>query len=73
MCEIPKIPKIHYYNRDNMEIIQNEVVWNQNTGGGFSLCSEFRYHSENFTMVAKFRYHSENTRHSENSNFRYAQ
>ena len=73
MCEIPKIPKIHDYNRDKMGIIQNEVVWNQNTGGGFSLCSEFRYHSENFAMIAKFRYHSENTRHSENSNFFYAQ
>ena len=48
MCEIPKIPKIHDYNRDKMGIIQNEVVWNQNTGGGFSLCSEFCYHSENF-------------------------
>ena len=46
MCEIPKIPKIHDYNRDKMGIIQNKVIWNQNTGGGFSLCSEFRYHSE---------------------------
>ena len=73
MCEKPKIPKIHDYNRHKMGIIQNEVVWNQNTGGGFSLCSEFRYHSENFSMIAKFRYHSENTRHRENSNFRYAQ
>ena len=56
-----------------MGIIQNEVVWNQNTGGEISLCSEFRYHSENFAMIAKFRYDSENTRHSENSNFCYAQ
>ena len=80
MCEIPKIPKIHDYNRDKMGIIQNEVIWNQNKGGGgggggrggFSLCSEFRYHSENFAMIAKFRYHRENTRHSENSNFCYA-
>ena len=54
MCEIPKIPKIHDYNRDKMGIIQNEVVWNQNIGGGFSLCSEFCYHSENFAMIAKF-------------------
>ena len=46
MCEIPKIPKTYDYNRDKMGIIQNEVVWNQNTGGGFSLCSEFRYDSE---------------------------
>ena len=53
MCEIPKIPKIYDYNRDKMEITQNEVVWNQNIGGQISLCSEFRYHSEN-------------TRHSEN-------
>ena len=52
MCEIPKIPKIYDYNRDKMRIIQNEVVWNQNTGGGISLCSEFRYHSENFSMIA---------------------
>ena len=58
MCEIPKIPKIHDYNRDKMGIIQNEVVRNQNTGGGFLLYSEFRYHSENFAMIAKFRYHS---------------
>ena len=60
MCEKPKIPKIHDYNREKMGIVQNEVVWKQNTGGGFLLCSEFHYHSEN-------------TRHSENSNFRYAQ
>ena len=73
MCEIPKIPKTYDYNRDKMGIIQNEVVWNQNTGEEISLCSEFRYHSENFAMIAKFRYHSENTRHSENSNFCYAQ
>ena len=72
MCE-PKIPRIHDYNRDKMGIIQNDVVWNQNTGGGFSLCSEFLYRSENFAMIAKFRYHSENTRHRENSNFRYTQ
>ena len=73
MCEIPKIPKTYDYNRDKMGIIQNQVVWNQNTGGEISLCSEFRYHRENFAMIAKFRYHSENTRHSENSNFLYAQ
>ena len=73
MCEIPKIPKTYEYNWDKMGIIQNEVVWNQNTGEGFSLCSEFRYHSENFTMIAKFRNHRENIRHSENLNFRYAQ
>ena len=73
MCEIPKIPKTYDYNRDKMGIIQNEVVWNQNTGEEISLCCEFRYHSENFAMIAKFRYHSENTRHRENSNFLYAQ
>ena len=72
MYEIQKIPKIYDYNRDKMGIIQNEVVWNQNTGGRILLCSEFRYHSENFSMIEKFRYHSENTRHSENPNFRYA-
>ena len=60
-----------------MGIIQNEVVWNQKHRGMILLCSEFRYHSENFAMIAKFRYHSENTRHSEiqifamHSNFRY--
>ena len=43
MCEIPKIPKIYDYNRDKMGITQNEVVWNQNTGGEISLCSEFLY------------------------------
>ena len=55
MCEIQKIPKTYDYNRDKMGIIQNEVVWNQNTGGGFSLCSEFRYHSENFAIIAKIQ------------------
>ena len=58
MCEIPKIPKIYDYNGDKMGIIQNEVVWNKNTGGGGG---------------GEFRYHSKNTRHRENSNFRYAQ
>ena len=66
MCEIPKTPKIYDYNRDKMGIIQNKVVWNQNTGGGISLCSEFRNHSENFAMIAKFRYDSEKNVHSEN-------
>ena len=58
MCEIQKIPKIHDYNRDKMGIIQNEVVWNQNTGAGiakFSLwlrnfynpCEIFAMHREN--------------------------
>ena len=73
MCEIPTIPKTYDYNRDKMGIIQKEVVWNHNTRGEISLCSEFRYHRKNFAMIAKLRYHSENTRHSENSNFRYAQ
>ena len=67
MCEIPKTPKIYDYNRDKMGIIQNEVVWNQNTGGGISLCSEFRYHSEIqgiekiqiFAMHSNFRYDRE--------------
>ena len=66
MCEIPKIPKTYDYNRDKMGIIQNEVVWNQNTR------EDFRY-AVNFAIIAKFRYHSENTRQRENSNFRYAQ
>ena len=52
-----------------MVINQNVVVWNQKHqkhrgGGGFSLCSEFRYHSENarhseiqiFVMHSNFRY-----------------
>ena len=55
MCEIPKIPKTYDYNKDKMRIIQNEVVWNQNTGGGISLCSEFCYHSENFAIIAKIQ------------------
>ena len=67
MCEIPKIPKIYDYNGDKMGITQNEVVWIKNRGGQISLCIV------NFAIIAKFRYHSENTRHSENSNFRYAQ
>ena len=67
MCEIPKIPNIYDYNGDKMGIIQNEVVWIKIKGGQISLCIV------NFAMIAKFRYHSENVRHSENSNFRYAQ
>ena len=67
MWEIQKIPKIYDYNRDKMGITQNEVVLIKNTGGQISLCIV------NFAMIAKFRYHRENTRHSENSNFRYAQ
>ena len=67
MCEIPKIPKIYDYNRDKMGIKQNKVVWIKNRGGQISLCIV------NFAIIAKFRYHSENVRHSENSNFRYAQ
>ena len=66
MCEKQKIPKTCDYNREKMGIIQNEVVRNQNTGGGHSLCSEVCYRSENFAMIVKFCYHSENTRHSEN-------
>ena len=67
MCEIPKIPKIYDYNGDKMGITQNEVVWIKKRGGQISLCIV------NFAMIEKFRYHSENTRHSENSNFLYAQ
>ena len=29
MCEMTKIPKIHGYNRDQVVVIKNEVVWNQ--------------------------------------------
>ena len=70
MCEKPKIPKIHDYNRDKMGIIQNEVVWNQNTGGGFSLCSD-RYHSENFAMIAKIQGIAKIQIFAMHSNFRY--
>ena len=48
MCEIPKIPKIHDYNRDKMGIKQNEVIWNQNTG------DDFRY-AVNFAIIAKIQ------------------
>ena len=47
MCEIPKIPKIHDYNRDKMVINQNEVVLNQkhqkHRGRNFAMHSDFRY------------------------------
>ena len=39
-----------------MVINQNVVVWNQKHQkhkGRISLCSEFRYHSENFAIIAK--------------------
>ena len=49
MCEIPKIPKIYYYNRDKMGITQNEVVWTKNTGGQISLCIV------NFAIKAKIQ------------------
>ena len=42
-----------------MVINQNMVVWNKNiknTGGGFSLCSEFRYHSEKKPGIAKLKF-----------------
>ena len=63
MCEIPKMPNIHNYNREKMGIIQNEVVWNQKHRGmifaiiakiqgiakfKFSLCTV------TFAMIAKF-------------------
>ena len=67
MCERPKMPKIHDYNRDKMGIIQKRGRLEQKTQG-----NDFRY-VVNFAMIAKFRYHRENTRHSENSNFCYAQ
>ena len=50
MCEIPKIPKIHDYNRDKMVINQNEVVLNQkhkkHKGRNFAMHSDFRYISK---------------------------
>ena len=71
MCEIPKIPKIHDYNREKMGIIQNEVVWNQNTEGGFSLCSEFRYDSKIFAIIAKIQGLAKIQIFAMHSNFRY--
>ena len=64
MCEIPKIPKIHDYNRDKMGIIQNEVVWNQNTG------NDFRY-VVNFAIVAKIQGIAKIQIFAMHSNFRY--
>ena len=56
MCEIPKIPKIHDYNRDKMVINQNEVVLNQkhqkHRGRNFAMHSDFRY-------IAKISLYSE--------------
>ena len=49
MCEIPKLPKIYDYNREKMGIIQNEVVWIENTGGQISLCIV------NFAIIAKIQ------------------
>ena len=71
MCEIPKIPKIYDYNRDKMGITQNEVVRNQNIGGQISLCSEFRYHSENFAIIAKIQGIAKIQIFAMHSNFRY--
>ena len=65
MCEKPKIPKIHYYNRDKMGIIQNEVVWNQNTGEdfryvvNFAIIAKISLCTVTFAMIAKFLYLSE--------------
>ena len=56
MCEIPKIPKIHDYNRDKVVINQNEVVLNQkhqkHRGRNFFMHSDFRY-------IAKISLYSE--------------
>ena len=71
MCKIPKIPKTYDYNRDKMGIIQNEVGWNQNTGEGISLCSEFRYHSKNLAMIAKIQGIAKIQIFAMHSNFRY--
>ena len=64
MCEIPKIPKIHDYNRDKMGNIQNEVVWNQNTG------DDFRY-AVNFAIIAKIQGITKIQIFVMHSNFRY--
>ena len=65
MCEIPKIPKIYDYNGDKMGIIQNEVVWNKNTGGGgggnFAIIAKIQgiEKIQIFAMHSNFRYDSE--------------
>ena len=64
MCEIPKIPKIHDYNRDKMGNIQNEVIWNQNTG------DDFRY-AVNFAIIAKIQGITKIQIFVMHSNFRY--
>ena len=52
MCEIPKMLKTYNYKRDKMEIIQNEVVWNQNIRGGGGGGGRFRY-AVNFAIMEK--------------------
>ena len=59
MCEIPKMPKIHDYNRDKMGIKQNEVVWN-----------DFRY-AVNFAIIAKIQGIAKIQIFAMHSNFRY--
>ena len=61
MCEIPKIPKIHDYNRDKVAINQNEVVLNQ---------KHQKHRGRNFAMHSDFRYIAKNARNSENQKFR---
>ena len=65
MCEIPKIPKIYDYNMEKMGITQNEVVWNQNTGGKISLCIV------NFSIIAKIQGIAKIQIFVMHSNFRY--
>ena len=48
-----------------MGIIQNEVVWNQNTGGQISLCIV------NFAIIAKIQGIAKIQIFSMHSNFRY--
>ena len=64
MCEIPKIPKIHDYNRDKMGIIQNEVVWNKNTREDFC-------YAVNFAIIAKIQGIAKIQIFAMHSNFRY--
>ena len=66
MCEMTKIPKINDYNRDQVVIIQNEVVWNQKyqkhraaifaMQGIFASIAKISLASEILREIEKFRY-----------------
>ena len=64
MCEMTKIPKIHDYNRDEVVIIQNEVVWNQKYQ---------KHRAAIFAMQGIFASIAKFTRDSEIQKFRYKQ